>query len=310
MPELSSIIQKLRPYISEGVKIIIWCFLIAALLIFCLYSLLAVLHPYSLDYGEAPLINQAMQLKDGKNIYRADLSTPPYTIANYPPLYVFSLVPFLNWLDSPFHMARVVSVVATLFSAAFIGLTIRTLHDNYHGSYRRQGKDWKGFRLTLHNFDKNWFPALVAATCFLASPYVVQWSSLARIDSLALAFATGAIFFLARWPQARWAWLVGGLLLVAAAYTRQSYALAAPLAAFIWLWGHNKRRALELAALVGGLGLALFLVLNTLTDGGFYYNIVTANVNEFGWERLSNQLKLLWEDKLKSKDKPSLYLTL
>jgi hypothetical protein len=79
----------------------------------------------------------------------------------------------------------------------------------------------------------------------------------------------------------------------AAIYTRQSYALAAPLAAFVWLLTHDWRRALGLAAIVGGLSLILFFVLNALTQGGFYLNIVTANVNEFDIERLGWNLRRL-----------------
>ena len=263
--------EKLRPYFSEGAKIVLSFFLVATVIIFALHTYLSVAYPYSLDYGEAPLIDQAVRLSSGENIYRPDISTPPYTIANYPPLYVISLIPFLNWFDSPFHMARVVSVIATLLSGSFISLIIYTL-------------------------SKNRYAALVAAILFFASPYVVQWSVRARIDSLALAFATGALFVLVRWPKERWSWPIGGLLLVAAIYTRQSYALAAPLAGFVWLWTQDKRRAFLLALLVGGLGIGLFFLINTLTNGGFYYNIVTANVNAFAWERLRENLAQLWRD--------------
>jgi hypothetical protein len=51
-----------------------------------------------------------------------------------------------------------------------------------------------------------------------------------------------------------------------------------------------------LAVLVGGLGGVLFLLLNTITEGGFIYNIITANVNEFGWERLQYNLSNLWDE--------------
>jgi hypothetical protein len=268
---ISATSEKLRPYFSEGAKIVLGFFLAAAAVIFVLHTGLSVAYPYSLDYGEAPLIDQAARLSAGENIYRPDISTPPYTIANYPPLYVISLIPFLNWFGSPFHMARVISVIATLLSATFIGLMI-------------------------HSLSNNRYAALVASMLFLASPYVVQWSGRARIDSLALAFATGALFIFVRWPKARWAWLTGGLLLVAAVYTRQSYALAAPFAAFVWLWTKDKFRAIQLALLVGGLGIVLFLLINFFTDGGFFYNIVTANVNEFGWDRLKDNLTRLWED--------------
>ena len=269
--QLESVSGPLLPYFQEGVRIVIWFFLIATLVIFTLHSVLSIQHPYSMDYGEAPLIDQAIRLSHGENIYRAQITKPPYTIANYPPLYVVSLIPFLDLFDSPFQMGRVISVVSALFSAAFIGLTIYTT-------------------------TKDRLSALVAGLFLLANPYVIGWSGLARIDSLALAFATGALFVLARNPQSRRAWFVSGLLLIAAAYTRQSYALAAPLAAFVWLWVHNRRRALELALLVAGVGAVLFIVLNLITQGGFFFNIVTANVNEFRWEQLEDQLNRFWED--------------
>ncbi|MFN2233209.1 MAG: hypothetical protein ACK2U1_03205 [Anaerolineales bacterium] len=300
MSKFLSFSQNLRPYILEGVKIIIWFFIIAAPVIFLVHSVLAVIYPYSLDYGEAPLIDQANRLAAGKTIYRADISTPPYTIANYPPLFVISLIPFLNWFDSPFHMARVVSVIATVFSAVFIGLTIRTFNlaydENAIDKPEETSKRLKKAESSLPISRNNWFAALIAITCFIASPYVMQWSGLARIDSLALAFATGALFLLARWPAKRWAWLAGGLLLVAAAYTRQSYLLAAPLAAFVWLLRLNKRRAFELVLLVGGIGIGLFIILNIWTDGGFFYNIVTANVNDFSIDRLKDLLTRLKND--------------
>ncbi|MBC8496882.1 MAG: hypothetical protein H8D37_04400, partial [Chloroflexi bacterium] len=138
--------------------------------------------------------------------------------------------------------------------------------------------------------------AIMTGVLFLSFPYVVEWSGRARIDCLALAFATGAIYVLIRWPKSRWGFFGGGLLLVAAAYTRQSYALAAPLAGFVWLWTQDKKRAIQLALLVGGFGGLLFLLINSLTQGGFTYNIITANVNEFSWERLQDHLEILWED--------------
>lgn len=271
MMNITKLPEKLSPYFTEGVRIILWFFLVASAVIFLLHGLLSVSFPYSLDYGEAPLVDQAIRLAAGENIYRPSIETPPYTIANYPPVYVISLIPGLSWFGSPFVMGRIISLVATLLSAFFIGMI-------------------------LFNFTQDRLSALVAALLFLASPYVVQWSGRARIDSLALAFATAALYVLVRWPRLRWAWLGSGVLLVLAVYTRQSYALAAPLAAFVWLWTHSKQRAIALALLVGGLGLGLFFLINALTDGGFYYNIVTANVNEFGWDRLEGQLRRLWSD--------------
>lgn len=225
---------------------------------------------YPLDYGEAPLLDQATRLAAGHNIYRADITAPPYTISNYPPLYVLTLVPFVKLFGPTFTAGRAISVLCTLASAAFLALTIYTLY-------------------------KDRVAALVTGMLFLAVPYVVHWSAFLRIDMLALALSTAALYVVARWPAERWSTVVTAVLLVGAIYTRQSYVLAAPLAAFVWLWAHSRRRAVELALLVGGLGLLLFLVLNLLTRGGFFYNIVSANVNEFGMDRLGRSVKDLLE---------------
>ena len=271
MNKIKSISETLAPYFKEGVKIIIWFSLTTVLVIFFIHAILSILHPYPLDYGEAPLINQAMRLTAGENIYRSSLETPPFTITNYPPLYVLFLVPFLDLFDSSFLMGRIISFATTLAAATFLALT-------------------------THRLFKNRLAAITTGVLFLSFPYVVEWSVRARIDSLALAFATAALYLLVGWPKTRWALLGGGLLLVAAVYTRQSYALAAPLAGFVWLWTHSKKRAFQLAVLVAGLGGLLFFLLNTLTQGGFVYNIITANINEFGWERLQNNLENLWGD--------------
>ena len=271
LTHIKSLCNQFAPHFNQGAKIIAWFFIPTGVLIFLLHALLTIAHPFSLDYGEAPLINQAMNLVAGENIYRPSLETPPFTIANYPPVYVLTLVPFLNVFETPFQAGRLISVISSLASALFLGL--------------------------IHfKFTRDRFGAILTGAIFLSFPYVVEWSGRARIDSLALGLATAALFVLVWWPKSRLSFFGGALLLVAAAYTRQSYLLAAPLAAFVWLWSQDKTRALQLALLVGGGGGLLFLGLNTLTEGGFFYNIVTANANAFGWDRLIGHLEQLVED--------------
>ncbi len=255
------------PSLEDGAKIMLLMFLSLAVVIFLAHALMAIFHHYPLDYGEAPLVDQAMRLAAGQNIYRPDLSSPPYTISNYPPLYVLSLVPFVGLFGPSFLAGRVISALYGLASAAFLALIVRT-------------------------YSQDRMAAAVTATLFLAIPYVVGWSPLARVDMLALAFSTAGLYVLARWPTTRRGLLIAVSLLVAAIYTRQSYGLAAPLAVFVWLWTHDRQQALRLAAIVGGTGLGLFLILNVLTRGGFFFNVVTANVNEFDIERLERH----WRD--------------
>jgi hypothetical protein len=256
-------------YVQNGLKIMLWLFMGTAVFIFIIHSTLATIHPYPLDYGEAPLVDQARRLADGENIYQPDLETPPYTIANYPPLYILTLTPFAH--SAPFQMGRLISVLAAVGSAVFLALIVLTLSQN---------------RLA----------ALATGTLFLAIPYVVHWSGLARIDLLALLLATAALYVSVRWGNGRWGLITAAILLVAAAYTRQSYALAAPLGAFLWLWQQERQRAYTLAGIVAGLGIGLFVLINLLTDGGFYTHIITANVNAFDWGYLGDRLAQLASD--------------
>ncbi len=267
-------------FLEDGAGIILQVFLSVAMVIFVLHMAMALLHRYPLDYGESPLVDQAVRLASGQGIYRSSLLSPPYTISNYPPLYPLSMAPFVKLFGPNFWAGRLISVASTLASAAFLALIVYT-----------------------HSQDR--LAAIVTGLVFLSIPYVVGWSVLARVDMLALALSTAGLYVVARWPvtwQARRSasrrllGLIGAsLLLVAAAYTRQSYGLAAPLAAFVWLLVQDWRQALKLAGLVGGLGLGLFLVLNLVTGGGFFYNVVTANINEFGMERLQWHLRDLWQ---------------
>jgi hypothetical protein len=263
--------------LDDGAKIMFLVFSAVALILCLAYQFLAVTHRYSLDYGEAPLVDQAMRLASGQNIYRADISTPPYTISNYPPLYVALVAASgkLFGFSQSFFVGRMISVLSAWASSICLALIV------YAPTRDR-------------------FAALSAGLIFLAFPFVVYWSPLLRIDMLALALSLAGLCLLV-WRPVSSRRLVGvALLLVAAIYTRQSYALAAPFAAFVWLLARDWRQALKLTALVGGLALILFLVLNGLTRGGFFFNIVTANVNEFklelleyNWDRLREAALIL-----------------
>jgi hypothetical protein len=234
-----------------------------AVLLFLRHGWQALSFAYPLNYGEGPLLDQSVRLAAFENIYRTDLSAPPYVIANYPPLFMLAQVPFV-WLFGPaMWYGRLISLLSVAAVALFVGLT-------------------------LHALTRDRLASLAGALIFPAMPYVVRWSSLSRVDSLGLALSWAGLFIVARWPQKRWSVFVSALLLVAAVYTRQTYILAAPLAAFVWLASQGqRRRALQTAAIAGGACLLLFAVLNISTGEGFFLNTVTANLNDFRWERVS-----------------------
>jgi len=234
-----------------------------AVLLFLRHGWEALAFPYPLNYGEGPLLDQSVRLAAFQNIYRTDLGVAPYVVSNYPPLFMLAQVPFV-WLFGPaLWYGRLISLLSVSAVALFVGLT-------------------------LHALTRDRIAAIAGGLIFPAMPYVVRWSSLSRVDSLGLALSWAGLFVVARWPEKRWSVFASALLLVAAVYTRQTYILAAPLAAFVWLVARGqRRRALETAAIAGGAGLIVFALLNIFTGGGFFLNTVTANLNDFRWERVS-----------------------
>jgi len=265
---MKKILEVLSPYLEDAIKMIVILFAVVAVLIFIGQKSLAVFYRYPLDYGEAPLVDQAMRLVQGQPLYRRDLTTPPYTVSNYPPLYPLVLTPFVALFGPAFWPGRLISTLGALATAYFIGRIVQGQTGD-----RSAGR--------------------VAGVLFLAIPYVGSWSSLARVDLLALALSMAGLAVLTQHGDTRKGLIEGALLLVAAVYTRQSYGLAAPLAACVWMWRrYGWRRAATLVALIGGVGLILLLGLNLATGGGFVFNIINANVNPF---RMDNLLRN-WRD--------------
>ena len=262
-PLLRKFDESFAPYLNEGARLMLQIFAAVALIICIGYQLSAIAYPYSMDYGEAPLVDQAMRLAAGQNIYRADISSPPYTISNYPPLYIAILAISVKLFGpaSTFLVGRIISALCAWIAALCIYLII------YRSSRDR-------------------FAGLSAGFIFLAFPFVMYWSPLLRIDMLALALSLGGLCILTWKPDSLPHFITASLLIVAAVYTRQSYALAAPMAGFLWLLARDSKQAIRFAALVGGSTLVFFVILNVWTRGGFYYNIVTANVNEFKMDSL------------------------
>lgn len=245
-----------------------------ALLNYAHQASLAVSFRYPIDYGEGPLLDQTLRLAQGENLYHNDFSQPPYTISNYPPVFLLAQVPFAKIFGAAFWYGRGISVLSALVTALMIGLTLYTLTGE-------------------------WLGAVFGGLLLLAFPYIQFWSLLNRIDALALGLSWIGIFVLVRWNERKWGIPLAALFLILSIYTRQSYALAAPAGAFIWLLAMRKyRKALELALEVGGVSLVLFGLINLLTRGGFFLNIVTANVNPFNWHTVDNYFKELRENTL------------
>jgi hypothetical protein len=236
---------------------------------YILTTILLLFYPYGVNYGEAPLLDQALHITAGNNIYKPALQFPPYIIANYTPIYPLMTGEIHRLTNLPlFQTGRLVSVFATIISSFLLG--------SFAG--RLFSSPMAGF---------------LAAGLFLGHPYVGLWSGLVRVDSLALAFSlTGLWIVFFRWRSSSWL-VMAIIFLLASVFTRQTYLLASPLACVVWLLHHNWKRGVIFLATFALLGLTFFLLLNTFTHGGFYQHIVTANINRYSLERILSMGALL-----------------
>jgi hypothetical protein len=231
--------------------------LAAAAVVFVADGVRIVRFPFPVDYGEGPLLAQTLRLGHLEGIYRSDLSSPPYTVSNYPPLYPLVLSPLARLYGPAFWYGRLLSWLAVGSAGLLIGLI-------------------------LHVVTRDPIAAAIGGLSLLAFPPVYYWSSLYRVDALALALSLGGIALCVWRPDGRWMVPWAALLLTAAVYTRQSYGLAAPLAACLWLAQTGRwRRGLALAGVSATLGAMAFVGLELATRGGFSFNIVAANLNHY-----------------------------
>ena len=218
--------------------------------------------PYPVDYGEGPLLNHALRIASAQPAYPMPGSEPPWIVLNYGPVYP-ALNAGLSLLFGPaFWYGRLLSALGALAAALFAGLIVHTITEDRAAS-------------------------VITALLMPVVPCLAYWAALARVDLVALAASLAGVWCVVRRPGST-RWLVAGaVLMVLAACTRQSYLLAAPLTATVWLWPLGRRRAVAFAGTVIGSVLVLWAIATLATRGAFWFNTITANVNELYLELLA-----------------------
>jgi uncharacterized membrane protein len=83
--------------------------------------------PFPLEYGEGAILDQAARLTRGDNLYRPDLSAPPFTITTDPPLFQLAQAPFVRLFGPAFWYGRGLALLAALLAALCIGLTLHVV---------------------------------------------------------------------------------------------------------------------------------------------------------------------------------------
>ncbi|HWS24186.1 MAG TPA: hypothetical protein VN226_07125 [Anaerolineales bacterium] len=264
-------LKRISPRSAASAIFMVLLVVSAALSIY--YQFLLISYPHQLEYGEGPLLNHAIRLAGGEMIYQPNLDLPPYTVTNYPPVYILTLAIGRILLPSalPFLFGRLISTFSSWAAALAIGAIIHQATDN-----RKAG--------------------LAGALIFGSIPFVIYWSPLLRIDMLALALSLWALFLAISKPEKNSSLVLSALLLLAAIYTRQSYALAAPLTVFVHLLITQRHKALPYTFGLGLTGLFIFMIANLISEGGFYTHIVVSNQNSFSIQRSFAMLAIFAKD--------------
>lgn len=244
----------------------------------------SVADPVQLDYGESPLLAQAVQWLHGQQIYHND-AAPPFTVGNYTPIFTWATAAVAAlWTGVRMGAGRAVSAAGCFLTAlAIAGCTWESaslpLLWPRRGSRPRGALHvpW-GLRLAL---------ACFSGGVYLSARYVWSWGILGRVDALAVGFSMAGVWWTLRAgyrPADRGRdrlWLAG-LLFMCAVYTRQDVVEGA-VASIAGLALYDWRRALRLAAWTAGLCAAMGALLLATSHGQFYIQVFLYNENHFSW---------------------------
>lgn len=227
--------------------------------IYTYYSVHLMQFPFDYDQGEGFELVDTIYLSEGKSPYR-DNETWPFYASNYPPIYHVVLVPFVWLFGEGYWYGRLFGFLGTLVTAGAIGYAIY-----------REGK-----RRDI---------SLLMGLAFLASNYIYHIGPLFRQHYFMVMFEVLAVVMLAnvfdhqdKKLRQRLLWGIG--LLLVAGYTKQ-LAMYTCVAVFAWLFIRSPRRSIGYGIGFGMAAGVIFLLLNLVTDGHWYTNVVAANVNQF-----------------------------
>lgn len=228
-------------------------------IVYVVYAVNLIQFPFDYDQGEGFELVDTILFSQGQWPYR-DTEAFPFYSSNYPPLFHIIAAPFV-WLFGPaYWYGRLLGFLSTLITASAIGYAVY-----------REGKH-------------RWI-AVMAGLAFLASNTVYHIGPLFRQHISMVMFETLAVVILAgvneiEDTKRRRRLLALGLgLILAAGYTKQLAAITA-LAAGLFLFIRQPRRAVVWGILAGVVGIAIFVWMNLATNGEWWRQAILANVNE------------------------------
>ena len=247
--------------------------LILALIILAFHAAVYVVYttnlaqfPFDYDQGEGfELVDTAM-FSRGEWPYQ-DTEHYPFYSSNYPPLFHIMAAPFVWFFGPAYWYGRLLSFLSTLITAAAIAYAV------YRDGVLQDGKGHRHI-------------ALLSGLAFLASNIVYHIGPLVRQHMTMVMFETLAVVILAHANEIedtgkrRRTIAAGLLLIIAAGYTKQLAAITA-VAVLAWMFIRQPRRAIVWGLAFAMTGGAIFVLINSATDGQWWIQTIVANVNEF-----------------------------
>ncbi len=268
-----------RP-VSRSVRLVLLaaCLVVAArlgwhFLDYIWHAIGSVRYKFGLDYGEGIVWQQAL-LIPGPRMY-GDITRFPFIVFHYPPVYHLVVRALAATGFDMLAAGRSVSVIA-----AFVvgGVVARLVFLATPESIGRAAK------LTGS--------AIAGLTVFCYEPVAV-WSLLMRVDMLAVALSFVAVWCAVTPAGRPWRLYVGAFLFLLAMFTKQT-SIAAPMATFPVMLIIDRRRTLAASGAVILAGLALLLLLNEYTGGGFLRHTVLYNVNRYQFSAVIDGILQEW----------------
>ena len=247
----------LAHWISTFFWLIVLVVFIGYLVIYIVYAIDLFNWPYDYDQGESFELYDAYLHSQGLWPYR-DSSTYPFYSSNYPPLFHLINVLLFPLFGPTLLSGRILSFTITLLTAGLIGLTV----------HRRTG----GFLIPL-----------VSGLAYTASNFVYHVGPLCRQHLSMVFLETLCVYFIVGTnhpTNGRRNLLVGLLCLFLAGFTKQLSIFTAA-AVFGYLFLLNPKRAFICVAIFGALFGLVFLLITYATDGYWWVNTISANVNEY-----------------------------
>jgi hypothetical protein len=156
---------------------------IGYLAIYTTYAAALFRWPYDYDQGEGFELYDAILYRQGEWPYR-DNDIFPYYASNYPPLFHLLIVPLLPLFGERLVAGRVLSFVATLVTAAAIGLAVK--RDAMESRLRRA-----------------WVTPALCGLAYLAANIIYQIGPLCRLHPTMVMFETLAVTTIAGFQHPR-----------------------------------------------------------------------------------------------------------